>query len=79
MDNSCGLCFLLWPIGNPSSPARHIGQTVPHVIGHLKSLARQFGYHTMLAMTHRESLARKFTRLGFRPDDQQIRLHSIHV
>ena len=79
MDNSCGLCCLLWPVSNPAATPRAVVRCIAPVLELLREIAKGFGYHTMLAMTHSESLAKHFSKLGFTADDWMIRLHSCHL
>ena len=79
MDNSCGLCFLLWPVSNPEAPARAVAACVEPVIGCLMATAKSLGYHTMLGITHADSLVRKLRGIGFSSDTRLIRLNSIHL
>lgn len=79
MDNSCGLCYLLWPVSNPAASARAVVRCIDPVVELLREIATGFGYHTLLAMTHAESLAKHFSKLGFTADAAPIRLHSIHL
>lgn len=79
MDNSCGLCYLLWSVSNPAGKGRQVVACIAPVVDLLREISKGFGYHTMLAMTHAESLAKYFSKLGFTADAAPIRLHSTHL
>lgn len=79
MDNSCGLCALVWPVSCPISPARDVHSCIHPTLTHLQNLAAGFGYHTMLGITHSDSLSRQLRKRGFSVDDAPIRLHTIHL
>jgi hypothetical protein len=68
MDNSCGLCSLLWPVANPQSTPRKIASAIPITVDLLQRLVRDMGYHTMVAITHVPSIVRSLGRHGFTVD-----------
>ena len=68
MDNSCGLCCLLWPVANPQATPRKIASAIPITVDLLQRLVRDMGYHTMVAITHVPSIVRSLGRHGFTPD-----------
>lgn len=79
MDNSTGLAFLLWPTGNPDTPARLIHTALRHATAYLIETLRAFGYHTLLAATHSTSVARQWKQYGFTPDTRPLHLHSFSL
>jgi hypothetical protein len=79
MDNSCGVCYLLWLVSNPAAAARIVVKCIAPTVELLQEIVGGMGYHTMLAMTHAESLSKYFRKLGFTTDSQMIRLHSTHL
>lgn len=79
MDNSCGLCFLIWPVSNPEARARDVVRTIGLTIDHLKDLAKGFGYHTMLGLSHSGSLTRHLEKLGFTADSNPLYFTSTYL
>jgi hypothetical protein len=68
MDNSTGLAFLLWPIGNPAAPPRQIHSATRIGIDFLTESLRIFGYHTLYTATHSHGLRRQLSKIGFHTD-----------
>jgi len=72
MDNSCGLCSLLWPVANPDAKPREVARSIRPTVDLLKKITRDLGYHTMMTLTHSRSLTRQFARLGFQPGESPV-------
>jgi hypothetical protein len=72
MDNSVGVCWLEWVVGNPDSRGREIIPAIAVLIDFMGKRALEMDYGVMLTGTRTSSLIRLYEKNGFEKTDEGV-------
>jgi hypothetical protein len=64
-DNSCGMAWLGWFVGNPARKGRVVALALPVLLGAADAVMRSQKRHTLIVMTDKHGLGRALERFGY--------------